>query len=87
MKWQEQIQRLAARARTEQPPQVDVTHSVLAMLSAGQAEPIAVTERFWMWLAAASAAVAVPAAVVAVALYNASSGPLPEIINSIAWAM
>jgi hypothetical protein len=87
MKWEEQIQRLAARARTEQPPQVDVTHSVLAMLSTGQAEPIAVTERFWMWLAAASAAVAVPAAVVAVTLYNASTGPLREIVNSIAWAM
>jgi hypothetical protein len=87
MKWETRIQRLAARARTEPPPPIDVTHSVLAVLRAGQAEPIAVTERFWMWLAAASAAVAVPAAVVAVALYNASSGPLPEIINSIAWAM
>jgi hypothetical protein len=87
MNWEDRIHRVAVRARTEPPPQVDVSYSVLAMLRTGQAEPIAVTERFWMWLAAASAAIAIPAAVIAVALYNASTGPVPEIVNSIAWAM
>jgi len=87
MNWEKRIDILAARARAEEPPQVDVAHDVLRILMSGQAEPITVTERFWMWLAAASAAVAVPVAVVAVMLYNASTGPLPEIVDSIAWVM
>jgi len=66
MNWEHKIERLAARARSERPPQVNVTHRVLAVLASGQAAPITVTERLWMWLAAGSAAVAVPAAVIAV---------------------
>ena len=66
---------------------MDVAQSVLSLLTSGQAEPITVSERLWMWLAAGSAAVAVPVAAVAVVLYNASTGPLPEIVDSIAWVM
>lgn len=87
MNWEKRIQLIAGRARSEEPPQVDVAHDVLRILTSGQAEPITVAERFWMWLAAASAAVAVPVVVIAVMLYNASSGPLPEIVDSIAWVM
>jgi len=87
MNWERRIEILAARARAEQPPHVDVSQSVLSILTSGQAQPITVAERLWMWLAAGSAAVAVPAAAVAVALYNASAGPLPEIVDSIAWVM
>ena len=87
MNWEKRIEILARRARSERPPQVDVAQSVLSLLASGQAEPITVAERLWMWLAAGSAAVAVPAAVIAVALYNASSGPLPELVDSIAWVM
>jgi hypothetical protein len=87
MNWEKRIEILARRARSERPPQVDVAQSVLSLLASGQAEPITVAERLWMWLAAASAAVAVPAAVIAVTLYNASSGPLPELVDSIAWVM
>jgi len=87
MNWEKRIEILAARARAERPPQVDVAQSVLRILASGEAAPITVAERLWMWLAAGSAAVAVPAAVIAVALYNASSGPLPELVDSIAWVM
>ncbi len=87
MNWEKRIEILAARARAEQPPHVDVSHSVLSVLTSGQATPITVAERLWMWLAAGSAAVAVPAAAVAVVLYNASTGPLQEIVDSIAWVM
>ena len=87
MNWEKRIERLAARARSEQPPPVDVAQSVLGILTSGQAEPITVAERLWMWLAAGSAAIAVSAAAIAVAVYNASAGPLPEIVDSIAWVM
>ena len=87
MNWEKRIEILAARARAERPPQVDVAQSVLRILASGEAAPITVAERLWMWLAAGSAAVAVPAAAIAVALYNASSGPLPELVDSIAWVM
>lgn len=87
MNWEKRIEILAGRARVEQPPQVDVAHSVLCILRSGRAAPIAVSERLWMWLAAASAAVAVPVAAIAVVLYHASSGPLPELFDSIAWVM
>ena len=87
MNWEKRIEILATRARVEQPPHVDVAQSVLHILTSGKAEPITVSERLWMWLAAGSAAVAVPAAAIAVVLYDASTGPLPEIVDSIAWVM
>ena len=87
MKWEQKIEQLAARAREERPPRVDVTYSVLAILTAGQAQPLTVAERFWMWLAAVSSAVAVPAAVVAFVLYSRSAEPLNEIAEAISWAI
>jgi hypothetical protein len=87
MNWEEKIERLAARARDEQPPRVDVTYSVMGMLAGGWAEPMTVGERFWMWLAAASSAVAVPAAVAALLLYSRSAQPLGEIAEAISWAI
>jgi anti-sigma-K factor RskA len=87
MNWEQKIEQLAARAREERPPRVDVTSSVLAVLSAGQAQPLTMAERFWMWLAAVSAAVAVPAAVAAIALYTRSPQPLSEIAEAISWAI
>jgi hypothetical protein len=53
----------------------------------GQAEPLTVAESLWMWLAAGASALAVPAAVIAVAIYNAGTGPLRDIVNSVSWAM
>ena len=87
MNWERRIEHLAARARAEEPPRVDVARSVLGILSGERLEPISMAERLWMWLAAASAAVAVPAAVVAGIAYRSATGPLREIVDSISWAM
>ncbi len=87
MNWEQKIEQLAARAREERTPRVDVTSRVLAVLSAGQAQPVTVAERFWIWLAAASAAVAVPAAATAIILYTKSPQPLSEIAEAISWAI
>lgn len=87
MNWEEKFEMLAARARIEEPPRVDVAPAVLSILTSGRAEPLTMGERFWMWLAAGTAAVAVPAAAIAVTVYNAGTGPLREIMNSISWAI
>lgn len=87
MNWEEKIQMLAARARAEEPPRVNVAPDVLRILTTEQVNPLGVGERLWIWLAAGASAVAVPTAAVAVSVYNASTGPLREIMNSISWAM
>jgi len=87
MNWEQKIERLTLQARAEEPPKVDVARSVLAALAADRAEPLSVAERFWMWLAAVSSAVAVPAAAVAILLYARSAGPLSEIAEAISWAI
>ncbi len=87
MNWEEKIERLAARAQAERTPRVDVTQSVLHILTAGEAQPLTAAERLWMWLAAATSAVAVPAATAAFLLYARSAGPLNEIAEAISWAM
>jgi len=87
MNWEEKIRMLAARARVEEPPRVDVAPSVLRILTAEQVDPLGMGERFWIWLAAGASAVAVPAAAVAVTAYSAGTGPLRVIMNSISWAI
>lgn len=87
MNWEDKIEMLAARARTEQPPQVNVAPDVLRILTSGQADPLTVGERLWIWLAAGASAVAVPAAAIAISAYSAGTGPLREVMNSISWAI
>ena len=87
MNWEQKIERLAAQARTERPPRVDVAQSVLQILTVGAAQPLTMPERFWMWLAAASSAVAVPALAAAFVLYSRSAQPLHEIVEAISWAI
>lgn len=86
MTWEQRIERLAVQARAERPPKVDVAQSVLQMLAAGEVEPLTVAERFWMWLAAVSSAIAVPTAAIAFMLYARSVGPLSQIAEAISWA-
>jgi hypothetical protein len=87
MNWEQKIERLAARAQAEPTPRVDVTQSVLHLLTAGQTPPLTAAERFWMWLAAATSAIAVPAAAAAIILYARSASPLNEIAEAISWAV
>jgi hypothetical protein len=76
---------LAARARSELPPSVDVAGRVIARLSTEQSRREKMTEKPLLWLAAASSAFAVSAVVIAIMVYNASTGPLYEISQAIAW--
>lgn len=87
MNWEQKIERLAARARDENPPRVDVACGVLGILAAGQPAPSGVAERLWMWLAAGASAVAVPTAIAAFVLYTRTTQPLSEIAETIAWAI
>jgi hypothetical protein len=87
MNWEQKIEHLAMRAQVEEPPAVDVAQSVLDVLTADRVEPLGTAERLWMWLAAVSSAVAVPAAVAAFVLYARSAGPLSEIAEAISWAI
>jgi hypothetical protein len=87
MNWEQKIERLAARATAEETPRVDVTQRVLHSLTVEQASPLAMGERLWMWLAAVSAAIAVPAGAVALVVYTRSVDPLREIAEAISWAV
>jgi len=85
MKNESFLEALSARARSESPPSVDVSGRVIAILNAEQKRIERMVERPLLWLAAASSALAVPAVVVAIMVYNASTGPLYEISQAIAW--
>ena len=85
MKNESLFETLFARARGESPPSVDVSGRVIAILKAEQNRIERMAEKPLLWLAAASAALAVPAVVVAIMVYNASTGPLYEISQAIAW--
>ncbi|MHC4115935.1 MAG: hypothetical protein ACYSWO_00360 [Planctomycetota bacterium] len=85
MKNESRFEELAARARSESPPVVDVAGRVIAILAAERERVDRASDRPLMWLAAFSSAVAVPAAVAAIAVYNAWADPLLEISRAIAW--
>jgi len=85
MKNESLFEALTARARSETPPSVDVAGRVIARLNAEQNRIERMAEKPLLWLAAASSAFAVPAVIVAIMVYNASTGPLYEISQAIAW--
>ena len=85
MKNESFLEALSARARSESPPSVDVSGRVIARLNAEQNRIEQLTEKPLLWLAAASSAFAVSAVVIAIMVYNASTGPLYEISQAIAW--
>lgn len=87
MNWEEKFELLAHRARGEASPRVNVSHHVIGVLTSGQAVPLTVSERLWMWLAAGATALAGATAVVAMSVYHAGTGPLREMVESISWAM
>ena len=87
MNLEKKFKTLAARARAETPPQVDVAGRVLAILADAQTRPKSFSERVMMWLAALSSAVAVPTAVFAIVVYKAWTDPLMEIFKEISWVI
>lgn len=82
---EKRFEALIARARTDSPPAVDVAGRVIATLAAGRAVSERAPDRALMWVAAFSSAVAVPAVVLAIAVYHSWVGPLFEISRAIAW--
>jgi hypothetical protein len=87
MKNENLFEALSARARSDSPPAVDVAGRVIARLNAEQSRIEQLTEKPLLWLAAASSAFAVSAVVIAIMVYNASTGPLYEISQAIAWVV
>lgn len=87
MKLENKLKALAACARAESYPQVDIAANVLTAIIAGHRQAERVSERILMWLAAASSAVAVPAAVVAVIARYFWTNPLIEISQAIFWVI
>ena len=87
MKNENLFEALSARARSESPPSVDVANRVIAILNAEQNRIEQMAEKPLLWLAAASSAFAVPAVVIAIMVYNASTGPLYEISQAISWVV
>ncbi|MBN2592331.1 MAG: hypothetical protein JXA81_02405 [Sedimentisphaerales bacterium] len=85
MKNENLFEALAARTRSESAPAVDVASRVIARLSAEQNRIERMAEKPLLWLAAASSAFAASAVVIAIMVYNASTGPLYEISQAIAW--
>jgi hypothetical protein len=84
---EEQFKALAARARGESPPPVDVTDRVMAILADSRSRPVYASEKPWMWLAALSSAVAVPVGLLTFLVYDFSSDPLAELAQAISWVM
>jgi hypothetical protein len=82
-----QFEILAARARSETPPRVDVAGRVIAILTAEQDRLDRITERPLMWVAVFSSAAAIPAAVMAFVAYYTWFSPLFEISQAIAWVI
>jgi hypothetical protein len=87
MRNKDRFEILAAKARGETPPRVNVAGRVIANLTAEQDRLDRITERPLMWVAVFSSAAAIPAAVLAIFSYYTWVDPLFEISQAIAWVM
>ncbi|MHC4110831.1 MAG: hypothetical protein ACYSTF_02775 [Planctomycetota bacterium] len=87
MRNEDRFEILAARARGETPPRVDVAGRVISILTAEQDRLDRITERPLMWVAVFSSAAAIPAAILAIVAYYTWVDPLFEISQAIAWVM
>ena len=85
MKNENKFEALIKRARSESTPSVDVADRVIAILSAEHDQFENISDRPLMWLAAFSSAVAVPAVIIAIVIYNNWVGSLYDISQAIAW--
>lgn len=81
----DKLKMLAACARGETPPRVNVGARVISILTAEKNQFDRISERPLMWVAVFSSAAAIPIAVLAVIAYYTWVGPLAEISQTIAW--
>jgi hypothetical protein len=87
MNFEEQLEKLANLARAEQPPQINVAHSVLGVLSYQARRRQAASERQLMWVAVVSSAVAAMVVIAAVAAYYSWTDPITEVSDAISWVI
>jgi len=80
-----QVEQLAARARTEAAPEVEVSAAVLRRLRSAPVEEVPV--RWLAWAVGAVAAVAAPVAVLAVEVYQLWSDPLLAYVYQLNWVL
>ncbi len=86
MNEEDRIRRLAARARMEKAPEVDVTGRVMAILRVEAERPVP-TVRPLAWVAGASVALAIPAALVGIWVWNSLTDPLVIAFVESPWGM
>ncbi len=80
---EDQLRKLIASARREHAPRVDVTGRVMARVHAPRREEASL--RPLMWVAAAAAAVAVPAGAIGVELWELLTDPLLGLASEAVW--
>ena len=86
MNEEEWIRKLAARARMETPPQVDVAARVLTALHSKRQEQTA-DEKPFLWVGAFAIASAVAIAIQAFSALDAWINPVWEILSAMTWGM
>ena len=87
MNIEKRFKTLAALARAERPPDVDVSTRVLEIIASDHRQVMFVSEKPWAWLAVVSSAAAVLAVLFTIVAYNVWADPLSEISQAIAWVM
>lgn len=83
---EERIRKLAARARMETPPAVDVTNRVMAILHEEAARQ-APAFRPLAWVAGVSFALAIPAGLLGIWVWNSLTDPLVMAFVESPWGM
>ena len=79
------IRTLAAKARAEIPPRVNVTDRVMAALAEGRGKRRPAIDRPLAWVAACSAVAALVLALVGYAAFETLLDPLVDSFNSLTW--
>jgi hypothetical protein len=87
MNIEKRLEQLAALAKNEQSPQVNVASSVLGAISYQTARCDVASERQLMWVAVVSSAVAAMVVVAAVAAYYNVADPITEVSEAISWVI
>ena len=78
---------LFEKASNDKAPVVEITNSVISIISSNELKPQWLWDKPLMWIAAFSSAVAVPVVILAVVLHNAWIGPLFELSQAVSWAI
>jgi len=77
----EMLQRLAAAAKRQKIPELDVSRRVLAVLSSQEPE----TDRSWAWIAGLASAAALPVTFLAVHALDFLTDPLVQVLADFKW--